>query len=250
MGPYAVLYGPSVIGEGCDIGPHAVVHPFATLGRGCRLHAGACIGDIPQDTQYEACESYVRVGEGTVFREHVTVHRGAKPGTETIIGDRCYLMHGSHVAHNCTVGARVILVNHAVLAGYVAVEDGAFLSAHTAVHQFCRVGRMAMLGGGSAVSVDLAPFCTTRPVSVNVLLGLNVVGMRRAGMGPADRKQVKDAYRILFASGLKREEAVRRIRRAHAEGPALHMAGFVEASERGVCFPAGGHSSCTSGDLQ
>jgi len=237
VGPHAVLHGPSKIGEGSAIDAHAVVHSYTILGPHCRLHSGAVVGDVPQDLEFEPCESFVRIGADTVLREHVTVHRGTKPGTETTIGDGCYLMCGSHVAHNCAVGNQVILVNQALLAGYVTVGDGALLSGHIAVHQFGRVGRLAMMGGHSGASLDVPPFCTTRPFSLNQLLGLNVVGLRRAGIEAGQRRAIKAAYRILFTEKRIREDAVGLIQAEYPAGPAFEMAAFVAASKRGVCRP-------------
>lgn len=235
VGPFAVIADHVRIGEGCRIGPHVVIHSFTTLGPRCRVHAGAVLGDLPQDVAFRGGESFVEIGADCVIREGVTIHRGTRPGTATVVGDGCYLMAFSHLAHNVRLGKRVTVVNGALLAGYVEVGDGAFLSGNCLVHQFTRIGRLAMLGGGAAVSKDVPPFCTARSASLNRILGLNVVGMRRAGMPAEARLQVKRAFHLLYRSGLNIRAAAARIREEFPDGPAREMADFVAASRRGIC---------------
>jgi len=237
IGPYACIEAGAVIGDGCRIGPHACVYGSTTLGPGCRVHASAVLGDVPQDTAYETCTSFVRIGRDCVIREGVTIHRGTKPDTATTVGDGCLLMAFSHLAHNVRLGRGVILANGVLLAGYVSVDDGAFLSGNAMVHQFCRVGTLAMMGGGSGVSVDLPPFCTTAPVTMNRLLGLNVVGMRRAGLAQEERTAVRRAYRALFQEGRRPADAMARLRADHPAPAVETLCRFVEQSSRGICRP-------------
>ncbi len=235
VGPYAVI-GPDVeLGAGCVIGPHAVLHPYTTLGPGCQVHAHAILGGLPQDLAFKECVSYVRIGAGCVFREGVTVHRGTQPDSVTEIGDGCFLMANSHVGHNVRLGKRVILANGVLLGGYVEVGDGAFLSGNVLVHQFCRIGRLVMMGGGSGVGKDVPPFCLIRPLAMNRISGLNTVGLRRAGLTPAQRLEIRRAFRLLAASDLTTTRAVARIRAEFSEGPALEMADFVASARRGIC---------------
>jgi len=237
IGPYAYVAAGAAIGDGCRIGPHACVYGATTLGPGCRVHASAVLGDVPQDTAYADCPSFVRIGRDCVIREGVTVHRGTKPDTATVVGDGCMLMAFSHLAHNVQLGRGVFLANGVLLAGYVSVGDGAFLSGNAMVHQFCRVGTLAMMGGGSGTSVDLPPFCTTMPVTMNRLLGLNVVGMRRAGFSPGLRTAIKRAFHRLFREGLRPVDAIAALR---ADGPVPEvetLCAFVEQSSRGICRP-------------
>ena len=235
VGPFAVIYPQTQVGDRCTVGSHSVILPRVTLGEECRLHAHVVIGDRPQDLSFVDGESTLIIGDRCVMREFFTAHRGTKEESETRIGSDCYFMNCSHVGHNCRVGDRVILANSSLLAGYVDVEDGAFLSGNTSVHQFTRLGRLSMMGGQSAVSQDVPPFCTAEPTALNTILGLNVVGMRRSGMGPEERKQVKSAFRLLYHSGLTPSQAAAKIRVEFDSGPALEMADFVDASKRGIC---------------
>ncbi|MEE8264522.1 MAG: acyl-ACP--UDP-N-acetylglucosamine O-acyltransferase [Gammaproteobacteria bacterium] len=235
VGPFAYIERGARLGDGCAIGPQAVIYRNTTLGPGCRVHAGAVLGDLPQDLAHKNEETYVKIGANCVVREGVTVHRGTKAGTSTIIGDECYLMSFSHIAHNVTLGRGVILVNGALLGGYSEVGDAAFISGHCLVHQFCRVGRLAMLGGSSGISKDVPPFCTTHPLQANKILGINVIGMRRAGMSPVERQEVKQAFTLMYRPGLNVAQGLQRIREQFKDGPAIEFSEFIEASKRGIC---------------
>jgi UDP-N-acetylglucosamine acyltransferase len=235
VGPFAYVAAGARVGANCAIGPHVTILGPVTLGERCRVHAGAVLGDLPQDLGFQGGDTSVRIGADGVIREGVTIHRGTKPGTATEVGDGCFLMAFSHVAHNVKLGQGVIVANGALLGGYVEVGDRCFISGNCLVHQFVRIGRLAMLGGASGVSKDVPPFCTTRPMAVNTILGLNVVGLRRAGVGPADRVAIKQAFTLLYRSGLNVTQAVERIKAAFASGPALELCAFAEASHRGIC---------------
>jgi UDP-N-acetylglucosamine acyltransferase len=233
--PTAIVEDGAVIGEGCEIGPHAVVFGCVTVGAGCRVHAGAVLGDEPQDLSYRGGRSFVRIGARCVIREHVTIHRGTKEGTATEVGDDCFLMANSHLGHNVRLGRRVIVANGALLAGYVEVGDMAFISGNAVIHQFCRIGRLAMISGGAGISKDVPPFCTARGVMANRVAGLNVVGLRRAGMPPAERAALRKAAALLYGSGLNTTQALERIRSSFTEAPVAELCAFVAASRRGIC---------------
>lgn len=236
VGPFAVIEASAVIGDGCRIGPGAVVHSYTRLGPRTQLHAGAIVGGAPQDLAFDpAAASYVDVGADCQLREGVTLHRGTKPDTRTQVGDRCFLMANSHVAHNCQLGNDVIMANNALLGGYVEVGDGAFISGNAVVHQFCRIGRLAMLSGLSGTSKDVPPFCILLNLESNLLAGLNVVGMRRAGIGAEERTAVKKVYQMLFRQDLNIRQALEQVRDAFPEGPAAELWRFVESAKRGVC---------------
>jgi len=235
VGPYAVIESHTKVGDGCVIASHAHICQYTELGPGCTVHSTAVLGGEPQDLAFKPVESYTRIGANCTLREGVTIHRGTKEGTVTLIGDNCYLMAFSHLGHNVEMGRNVVLVNGALMAGYVHVGDGAFISGNAVVHQFCRVGRLAMLGGNCGISKDVPPFCTTASVVRNAVTGLNVVGLRRDGVDVNGRKAVKEAFRLLYRAGLNISAAVARIRAEVPHPLATEFCDFVEASERGVC---------------
>lgn len=235
VGPFSYIEAQTRIGDGCVIGPRVSILRYTTLGAGCEVHSGAVLGDLPQDLSFRGAESYVRIGDRCVIREGVTIHRGTKDGTTTEIGEACFLMGYSHFAHNVKLGARVIVVNGALLAGYVEVGDGAFISGNVVIHQFTRIGRLAILGGACGLNKDVPPFCMTRPLSLNRVVGLNVIGLRRAGVDAAGRLAIKRAFNLLYRSGLNVSDAVARLRGEWTGGPAIELADFIENSRRGIC---------------
>lgn len=236
IGPFAIVEGNVEIGDGCTIGPHASILSFTTLGAGCRVHTGAVVGDLPQDISFKNEPSYVRIGKNCLIREYTTIHRGTKPGTETVAGDGCFLMAGTHLAHNVKLGNGVIMANGSMLGGYVEVGDRAFISGGVSVHQFVRIGRLAMLGGGSGASKDVPPFCLTASVSLNRVVCLNMVGLKRAGFTIEQRQQIKAAFRVLYRDGLTVTDAVARMRDLFPEGsPPRELAEFAASSKRGIC---------------
>lgn len=245
IGPGVVIAADVVLGDGCDIGPQVVIHSYTSLGAGCRVHAGAVIGDTPQDLAFRESKSFVRMGARCVLREGVTIHRGTKEGTETVVGDDCYLMANSHLAHNVRLGHRVILANGVLLGGYVDVGDGAFISGNAVVHQFCRIGRLAMIGGLSAVSKDVPPFCMTRSGSLNTIVGLNIVGLRRNGFAPDQRRAVRRCFDLLFREGLNVGQALEKLAASPADPIAAEWACFIAGAKRGICKSS---SSAGAGD--
>ena len=189
VGPHALIDGAVEIGPHCVIGPYVYLTGVTTIGAHNRFHAGCVIGDAPQDLKYDGAPTRVRIGDHNVFREHFTVNRSAIAGEETIIGSHNFLMQHGHVAHNCVIGDHVILAGGALLAGHVVVQDRAFISGNCLVHQFTRVGRLAMMQGGAAISKDLPPF--TVALRENEICGLNIVGLRRAGFPAEQRLELK-----------------------------------------------------------
>jgi len=236
VGPCAVIEAEVDIGDGCTIGPHATILRHTALGEGCRVHAGAVLGDWPQDLSFKGETTYVRIGKGVTLREFVTVHRGTKAGTATEVGDNCFLMANAHIGHNCQVGPGVIIANGALLGGHVEVGERAFLSGHVVVHQFVRIGRLAMVGGAAGLGKDVPPFCMVGGMERNRVAGMNIIGMRRAGLTPDQRKAVKAAFGSLFLSGLNVSQAVEQIKSEAAPGSAAaEFAAFIEQSKRGIC---------------
>ena len=235
VGPFAFIDRDVQIGDGCVVGPHAVILRHTSLGRNCHVHPCAVLGDLPQDLAFQNEPSYVKIGDNGVFREGVTIHRGTKPGTSTVVGSDCFMMANSHLAHNVQLGNGVIIANGALLAGYVAVGDRAFISGNVVIHQFVRIGRLAMLSGGSGIGKDVPPFCTTIGVSRNRIAGLNIVGLRRAGIGPGDRQAIRAAIQVLYRSDLNVSQALERLKKEFTQHVVQEICTFIESSKRGIC---------------
>lgn len=235
VGPFAVI-GPDVqVGAGTRIGAHVVVSGPTRLGRNNRIHPFASIGDDPQDKKYAGEPTRLEIGDDNVIREYVTLNRGTpEAGGVTRLGDRNWIMAYSHVAHDCRLGNDITFANSASLAGHVDVADHAILGGFALVHQFCRIGAYAFCGFGSVINRDVLPFTT---VSGHMAQphGINVVGLRRHGMGPERIRELKRAYRLLFKSGKRLDEALDELRRWGQDNPDLeHMAAFIAASNRGI----------------
>lgn len=235
VGAFAYIEAGVKLGNKCVVGPHVSILRHTTLGDGCQIHAGAVLGDLPQDLAFKHEESYVRIGSNCVIRENVTIHRGTSAGSVTEVGDNCLLMAQSHLAHNVKMGNNVIVANGALLAGYVEVGDRAFISGNCLVHQYTRVGRLAMMSGGSAVQKDVLPFCMTRSVCSNTIMGLNVVGLRRAGFTPNDRRTLKQALMVIYNSGLNVSQATERLEQEFDLELVKELCEFIRGSKRGIC---------------
>lgn len=235
IGPFCVIEDDVEIGAGTVVGPHVTILPFTTLGIACRLHSGAVLGDLPQDQAYQEGQSGVRIGDRCVIREHVTIHRGTRSGTVTEVGEGCLLMACSHVGHNTILGRRVTLANGALLAGYTDIGDQAFISGNCLVHQFARVGTLAMMSGGSATQMDVPPFCITRTLTANTVIGLNVVGLRRAGICAVERRVLKQAFDMIYRSGRGVLEAAEAIEQLPQTDAIRALCRFLRTSHRGIC---------------
>ena len=239
VGPYAVISSHAKIGDGSRIAAHAVILGRTTVGQNCSVHAMAVVGDVPQDTAYEdGIESYVEIGDRTRIREGVVIHRGTSAGSSTRVGNDCLLMNHSHLAHNVVLHDCVAMAGSVQVAGYVEIGDGAFIGGAAAVHQFVKIGRLAMVGGGMMVAQDIPPFCIGKTGSLNLLNGLNVVGLRRAGIGSAGRKELKKAYHIAFRSDLNKEELLAKLRAEFSSSLVAELAEFIQNSKRGLCSEA------------
>ncbi len=234
VGPCAVIDENVELGEGCDVGPHVYITGVTKIGEHNHFHAGCVIGDAPQDLKYKNAPTRLRIGDNNVFREHVTAHRSTKPDEETVIGSNGFFMANAHIAHNCVVGDHVILANGALLAGHVTVQDRVFISGNCSVHQFCRIGTLAIMQGGAAVSQDVPPFTVVQN-GPNTLCGLNAVGLRRAGFSAEQRLELKRLYHALFRSGKNLRQAVAAVRQSFTSPAAVTMLEFIASAKRGVC---------------
>ena len=237
IGPYAVIDEGVEIGAGCVIGPHVYLTGQTKIGSGNAFHAGCVIGDSPQDLKYKNEPTGLRIGDGNVFREHVTIHRSTKTTDETVIGSRNFFMQHSHVAHNCVIGDDTIIAGGALLAGHVVVHDRAFISGNCLVHQFCRVGRLAMMQGGAAISKDLPPFCVAS--KINEMCGLNVIGLRRGGFSPDERLELKQLYKALFRGEKNFRQALAEAQKNFSSAPSKILLDFVAEAKRGIVSDIG-----------
>jgi UDP-N-acetylglucosamine acyltransferase len=234
IGPGAVI-GPHVrIGDGTSVGSHALITGWTKLGRGCRIHHAAVLGSPPQDLKYSGETSYLEVGDRTEVREFVTANLATEPGATTRVGSDCLLMAYSHVAHNCQLGDHVILANAVQMAGYVTIEDWAIVGGGTVIHQFVRVGRHSMIGGGSRIPQDVAPYVKLGGNPPR-LAGVNSIGLERRGFSAEACAALDRAYRILFRQRLTVADAVSRIRAELPGVPEVEvLARFAETSTRGL----------------
>jgi UDP-N-acetylglucosamine acyltransferase len=232
VAPYAVIDEGVELGANCVVGPHVYMTGLTKAGAGNVFHASCVIGDAPQDLKYKGEPTGVRIGDNNVFREHATVHRSNKTTEDTVVGSRCLFMQNSHIGHNCTVGNEVITANGAMLGGHVVVADKVFISGSCLVHQFCRVGTLALMQGGSAISKDLPPFCVA--LRDNEMCGLNVVGLRRAGLSPEQRLELKMVYKLLFRSGKNLREVLAEAQKTFSGATSKVLIDFVLSSKRGV----------------
>ncbi|HUA37763.1 MAG TPA: acyl-ACP--UDP-N-acetylglucosamine O-acyltransferase [Candidatus Sulfopaludibacter sp.] len=237
IGPYAVIDEGVELGADCVVGPHVYLTGQTTIGAHNLFHAGCVIGDAPQDLKFKGEPTRLRIGDHNVFREHFTVNRSTKPDAETVIGSHNFLMINAHVAHNCVVGDHVILANGALLGGHVEVQDRAFVSGNCCVHQFTRIGTLALMQGGSAISQDLPPF--TVAFRDNQICGLNSVGLRRAGFTSEQRLELKRLYHLLFRSGKGLRDALGEAQKDFSSDTAKILLDFVTGAKRGVCADVG-----------
>lgn len=235
IGPYAVVEDSVRIGRGTRIAAHAFIGRNTVLGEENRLHPGAVVGHAPQDLSTTGDEdARLEVGDRNVFREYCTVHRGSRDGTATRIGNDNFIMAQAHIAHDCQLGDHVILAGGALLAGHVEVEDRAFISGNVAVHQFCRIGTLAMVAGLARVNKDPPPYFLVKGDSM--VYGVNQIGLERAGFSPRDRQLLRRAYKLLYRKGLRLEPALRRIEETYPGNPyTRHLVDFIRKSRRGIC---------------
>lgn len=233
IGPFSIIEHDVTIGDGCILESHVIIKQGSVLGPENHVFEGAVIGGLPQHLRMPERVGSVKIGAQNTIREHATIHRALDASHATTVGDHNLLMVGVHIAHDCTVGSNTIFANNAMLAGHVLVEDRAYVSGNVAVHQFCRVGSMAMVGGLARVVKDVPPYVTIDGGS-GYVVGLNTIGLRRNGFNNETLGQLKAAYRLIYRSGLKWQEISERLKTEFSEGPAAHFAEFFAGSTRGI----------------
>jgi UDP-N-acetylglucosamine acyltransferase len=219
---------------------HVVIEGKVTIATGNLIGHGAVIGASPQDISFSPeRRTKVEIGNDNIIREYCTIHRGTAEGSATKIGDKNFLMAGAHIGHNCLIGNNVVIANNCLLAGYVRVDDGAFLGGGSTFHQFMHIGRLVMVQGSSAFGKDLPPFVIA--AERNSVFGLNVVGLRRAGFSAKDREEIKSAFKLVYLSGLNVSQVLEKAAAMKFTAPAREFLDFVaNAKKRGICPLKGG----------
>ena len=207
IGPFTVIAEHVEIGDDSFIESGCVIKPYTKMGRGCQVHAGAVLGGPPQDMKFRGEVSYLVIGDSNIIREYVTIHRATGEEAATVIGDSNMIMAYSHIGHNCEIGSDVMMANQVGVAGHVVIEDRVVIGGMVGIHQYVRIGTLAMVGGFSKVVQDVPPFMMAdgRPSRV---YGLNVRGLRRAGVATGVRSELKQAFRLLYSNGLNTTQAI------------------------------------------
>jgi UDP-N-acetylglucosamine acyltransferase len=234
IGEYCVIESDVTLGAETRLEPYVYVKRWTTMGDGNEISAGTVLGTDPLDKGFTGERSYLRIGHRNKIREHYTISRGTEPESVTEIGDGNYIMTSGHIAHNCKIGNNTVIASCALVAGYAEVEDEAFISGGVVIHQFSRIGRLAMIGGNSRVNLDVPPFFLYSDFNVTPK-GLNLVGLKRAGFDAAEIARLKQAYQLLYRSGLKLEDALKRIEAEVPGDSSRHLVDFIRKSKRGIC---------------
>ena len=234
IGPFTIIEDDVNIAPGVKIGSSVYIFSGTEIGENTQIHIGAVLGHEPQDITFENKSSFLKIGKENIIREYVTIHRGTKENSSTIIGDNNFLMGFSHVAHNCNIGNNVILVNGTLLAGYVTIEDNAFISGNSVVHQFVKIGRLAMIGGLARVTKDVPPYMLLKGDSL--IQTVNVVGIKRAGFSEEVKVEIRKAYKILYKMDLNVSQALEKMEKELKPSKEInHLIEFIRNSERGIC---------------
>ena len=242
IGPYTLVEDHVQIGANTVIGPHVQIEKWTTIGEDCQVFFGATLGNPSKDLKYNGERSYVRIGNRNVLREYVSISRSTFEDGETVIGDDNLLMNWVNIAHDSIIGSRTIMANFATLAGHVTIEDDVRLGAYAALHQFVRVGKMAMAGGCSKIVQDIPPFALSAGQPARVR-DLNRIGIRTSQINPLSKLSpetfalLKRAFRILFRSGLPLRHAVSKVKEELPADPEVeYLLQFIESSKRGIGF--------------
>ncbi|NLV91001.1 MAG: acyl-ACP--UDP-N-acetylglucosamine O-acyltransferase [Firmicutes bacterium] len=236
IGPYSIIGENVEIGDGTEIGAHVVIEGWTTIGKNNKIYTGAIIGNEPQDLKFKGEKSYLFIGDNNIIREYATISRGTEGGGgETRIGNSCLIMSYVHVAHDCQIGNNVIIAHGTGIAGHVTVEDSAVFGGLVGVHQFTKVGRMAMIGAHTMVTKDVPPYLLVDGNPAKAY-GINIVGLRRNGLSPEVRAEIKRAYKILYRSNLTISEAIEQMEQELAGSPEIdHFLRFLRSVDRGIC---------------
>ncbi len=236
VGAYSIIGRNTIIQSDTRIGSHVVICENVRIGSGCEIYSHAVIGSEPQDLKYDGSLSNVEIGEGCKIREFVTINRGSKNGSVTRVDDHTLLMTGVHIAHDCKIGKHVIMANLATLGGHCIVEDYAVMGGVAVAHQFVRVGKMAMVGGTSGLMQDAPPFMMVFGPAPARVININHVGLKRNGVPPEVRMQLRQAFQFLYRQGLTIEQALRKIEMEIEQSEYIkYLVEFYRTSQRGIC---------------
>ncbi|MCX6594681.1 MAG: acyl-ACP--UDP-N-acetylglucosamine O-acyltransferase [Acidobacteria bacterium] len=233
IGEFVVIEQDVVLGEACKVEPYVFIKRWTTLGDRNEISAGTVLGSDPLDKNFKGERSYLTMGHDNKVREHFTISRGTKPEATTRIGDGNYIMTSGHIAHDCVIGHHNVICSSALIAGYVTIEDRAFISGGVVVHQYSKIGSLVMVGGNSRVNLDLPPYFLYSEFNATPV-GLNIVGLRRAGVSREEISNLKTAYRLLYRSALKLEEACAAILAQVPCDTTRHLVSFIQGSNRGI----------------
>lgn len=236
IGPYSIIGEKVKIGEGTQIGSHVFIDKWTHIGKGCQIYQYASLGAAPQHLRYNGEETYVIVGDNNIIREYVTIHRGTPFGNgKTVLGDENFIMAYAHVAHDCTLGNRIIMSSYAALGGHVEIGDYAIIGGIVAIHQYVRIGTYAFVGGATALTRDIPPYVTASGMKVK-FYGINVVNLQRHKIPEEIITGLRKAYKVLFRSHLTMEKAIKKVQEdpVYALSEVRHMLDFIKGSKRGV----------------
>ena len=234
VGPFSVIGDNVSIGADTRIGAHCVIEGNTVIGKGCEIFTGAVVGSRPQDLKFKGEKVFLEMGNNNIIREYCTLNPGTGEGGKTFIGNSNLLMAYSHIAHDCKVGNGCVLANNATLAGHVTIEDKAVIGGIVAIHQFVRIGMLSIIGGCSKVVQDIPPFstCDGHPARV---FGLNLIGLRRQKVSGASIKQIDQAFRVFFNSGLSVKHALEKAEKELQKTAEIsYLINFIKSSERGL----------------
>jgi len=237
IGPFTIVEENVVIGEGTQIASNTLIASGTRIGISCKISHGAVLGTLPQDLKFGGEETTLEIGNNTTIREYCTLNRGTKAHMKTIVGNNCFIMAYVHIAHDCTIGSNVILVNAVNMAGHVDIEDFAIVGGLTPIHQFVRIGQHAMIGGGSRAGKDIPPYIigSRYPMCFE---GTNIIGLKRRGFSPDTIANIEKTYHILYEIGLNVTQAVQKIKDELPKTPEVNnILEFIAKSKRGIIGP-------------
>jgi UDP-N-acetylglucosamine acyltransferase len=234
VGPYTIINDEVEVGQGTEIGSHVLIDSGTIISKNCRIHHGAVLGTLPQDLKFKGEKTLLIIGDNTVIREYATLNRGTEYREKTVVGKDCFIMIYAHVAHDCLLGEHVILANSANLAGHVEIGDYAIIGGVVPVHQFVKIGCHSIIGGGFRVQKDVCPYALVGGYPLKTM-GLNIIGLKRRGFSERTIEILKEAFRLLFRSGLNTSQAVGKIKSELEIIPEVqNILDFIAQSERGI----------------